>query len=43
VIVGVLAAFVMVDFPATANFLTVEEREYLVWKKSILFFILHWH
>ncbi|VDB96701.1 unnamed protein product [Peniophora sp. CBMAI 1063] len=34
VIVGVTAFFVLVDFPATALFLTPEERSYLVWKKK---------
>jgi hypothetical protein len=34
VLVGVLAAFVLVDFPATAKFLTPEEKSYLIWKKS---------
>ena len=30
VAVGILAAFVLVDYPATATFLTPEEREYIV-------------
>jgi len=34
VLVGILAAFILVDFPATAAFLTPEERSYLVWKKK---------
>ncbi|KAF5349868.1 hypothetical protein D9758_014021 [Tetrapyrgos nigripes] len=32
--VGILAFFYLVDFPVTANFLTPEERAYIVWKKS---------
>lgn len=34
VFVGILALFVMVDFPATAKFLTPEERAYVIWKKK---------
>jgi len=34
VIVGVVAFFVLVDFPATAKFLTPEERAFVVWKKK---------
>ncbi|KAI0033011.1 MFS general substrate transporter [Vararia minispora EC-137] len=34
VVIGVLSAFILVDFPATAKFLTPEERSYLVWKKK---------
>ncbi|KZV75076.1 MFS general substrate transporter [Peniophora sp. CONT] len=34
VIVGVVAFFVVVDFPSTAAFLTPEERSYLVWRKK---------
>ncbi|THH12739.1 hypothetical protein EW146_g7411 [Bondarzewia mesenterica] len=33
-LVGVLALFVFVDFPATAAFLTPEERSFVVWKKK---------
>jgi hypothetical protein len=29
---------VLVDFPATATFLTLEERAYIVWKKSECFY-----
>jgi hypothetical protein len=34
VAVGTLAFFVLVDFPATAKFLTPEERAFIVHKKS---------
>ncbi|KAF8585716.1 MFS general substrate transporter [Ramaria rubella] len=34
VLVGILAAFVLVDFPITASFLTPEEKSYIIWKKS---------
>ncbi|KAF8883084.1 MFS general substrate transporter [Gymnopilus junonius] len=34
VLVGILAAFVLVDFPSTAKFLTPEERSYLVHVKK---------
>lgn len=34
VLVGILALFVLVDFPATAGFLTPEERSYIVWRKK---------
>ncbi|CAA7263446.1 unnamed protein product [Cyclocybe aegerita] len=34
VAVGILAFFVLVDFPATAQFLTLEERSFLVYKKK---------
>ncbi|KAF8507520.1 MFS general substrate transporter [Hysterangium stoloniferum] len=34
ILVGILAAFVLVDFPATAKFLTPEERAYVIWKKK---------
>ncbi|KAJ7282872.1 MFS general substrate transporter [Mycena rebaudengoi] len=34
VAVGILAFFILVDFPATANFLTLEERAYVVWRKK---------
>ncbi|PPR00405.1 hypothetical protein CVT26_009690 [Gymnopilus dilepis] len=34
VVVGILAAFVLVDFPSTATFLTPEERSYLVHVKK---------
>jgi len=34
VAVGIIASFVMVDFPNTATFLTPEERAYVIWKKS---------
>jgi hypothetical protein len=37
VLVGILALFVMVDFPATASFLTPEERSFIVHKKSTYF------
>ena len=33
-VVGVIAFFVLVDFPNTAKFLTPEERAYVIWKKS---------
>ncbi|EJU06610.1 MFS general substrate transporter [Dacryopinax primogenitus] len=35
ILVGILAFFVLVDFPVTAKFLTPEERAYAVWKKSV--------
>ncbi|KAI0340965.1 MFS general substrate transporter [Trametopsis cervina] len=34
VVVGVVAFFVLVDFPDTAHFLTPEERAYVLWKKK---------
>ncbi|KAI0260071.1 MFS general substrate transporter [Gloeopeniophorella convolvens] len=34
VIVGVIALFVMVDFPDTAKFLTPEEAAYVIWRKK---------
>ncbi|KZT08237.1 MFS general substrate transporter [Laetiporus sulphureus 93-53] len=34
VVVGCVAFFMLVDFPSTANFLTPEERTYIVWKKK---------
>ncbi|KAI0055359.1 MFS general substrate transporter [Artomyces pyxidatus] len=34
VLVGILALFVMVDFPSTAKFLTPEEKSYVIWKKK---------
>ncbi|KAF4594385.1 hypothetical protein EYR40_009189 [Pleurotus pulmonarius] len=34
VLVGILAFFVLVDFPDTATFLTQEEREYVIWTKK---------
>jgi sugar phosphate permease len=34
VLVGILAAFVLVDFPSTASFLTPEERAYIIHKKK---------
>ncbi|OCH85119.1 MFS general substrate transporter [Obba rivulosa] len=34
VIVGVIAFFTLVDFPATASFLTPEERAYIIWRKK---------
>lgn len=34
VVVGVLAFFILVDFPVTAKFLTPEERSFVVWKKK---------
>ncbi|EIM87019.1 MFS general substrate transporter [Stereum hirsutum FP-91666 SS1] len=37
VLVGVLALLVLVDFPATAKFLTPEEKAYVIWKKSAFF------
>nr|GAT49245.1 predicted protein [Mycena chlorophos] len=33
-VVGLVAFFVLVDFPATAGFLTPEERSFLVWRKK---------
>ncbi|KAJ7713460.1 MFS general substrate transporter [Mycena olivaceomarginata] len=34
VAVGLLAFFILVDFPATAKFLTLEERSFIVWRKK---------
>ncbi|CAL1714050.1 unnamed protein product [Somion occarium] len=34
VAVGILAFFVLVDFPSTATFLTPEERAFVVWRKK---------
>ncbi|KAJ7723566.1 MFS general substrate transporter [Mycena metata] len=34
VAVGLLAFVVLVDFPSTAEFLTLEERSYIVWRKK---------
>ncbi|KAJ7881432.1 MFS general substrate transporter [Mycena leptocephala] len=34
VIVGFVAFFVLVDFPATATFLTPEQRAFVVWRKK---------
>ncbi|KAJ7045902.1 MFS general substrate transporter [Mycena alexandri] len=34
VAVGLLAFLVLVDFPSTAEFLTLEERSYIVWRKK---------
>lgn len=34
VVVGILAALLLVDYPATATFITHEEREFLAWKKG---------
>ncbi|KAF7358572.1 hypothetical protein MSAN_01195400 [Mycena sanguinolenta] len=34
VLVGILAFFVLVDFPATASFLTLEERSFIVRRKK---------
>ncbi|KAF9039625.1 MFS general substrate transporter [Hymenopellis radicata] len=34
VAIGILAFFVLVDFPATAKFLTPEERAYIVYRKK---------
>ncbi|KAL0946276.1 hypothetical protein HGRIS_012528 [Hohenbuehelia grisea] len=34
VLVGLVAFFVLVDFPATAEFLTPDERAYVVWRKK---------
>ncbi|KAI0319733.1 MFS general substrate transporter [Amylostereum chailletii] len=34
VLVGIIALFVMVDFPATAKFLSPEEKAYIIWKKK---------
>ncbi|ESK89448.1 mfs nicotinic acid transporter tna1 [Moniliophthora roreri MCA 2997] len=34
VVVGIVAFIVLVDFPATASFLTPEERAFVVWKKK---------
>lgn len=33
-VTGVFAFFVMVDFPATAKFLTPEERAFVIWRKK---------
>ncbi|KAF5390065.1 hypothetical protein D9757_003779 [Collybiopsis confluens] len=35
--VGLVALLILVDFPATAKFLTPEERAFVVWKKSNTF------
>lgn len=32
--VGILGFFFLVDFPATASFLTPEERAYIIWRKK---------
>ncbi|KAH8112963.1 MFS general substrate transporter [Phellopilus nigrolimitatus] len=32
--VGMISLFILVDFPATASFLTLEERAYVIWKKK---------
>ncbi|KAJ6545291.1 major facilitator superfamily domain-containing protein [Mycena capillaripes] len=34
VVVGIVAFFVLVDFPVTATFLTPEERAFVMWKKK---------
>ncbi|KAJ7646874.1 MFS general substrate transporter [Roridomyces roridus] len=34
VLVGILAYFVLVDFPTTATFLTPEERTFVIWTKK---------
>ncbi|KAJ7621858.1 MFS general substrate transporter [Mycena polygramma] len=34
VAVGILAFFILVDFPVTAKFLTLEERSFIVWRKK---------
>ncbi|KAJ7680719.1 MFS general substrate transporter [Mycena polygramma] len=34
VLVGLLAFFILVDFPSTASFLTLEERSFIVWRKK---------
>ncbi|KAJ6489526.1 MFS general substrate transporter [Mycena vitilis] len=34
VFVGLLAFFILVDFPSTASFLTLEERSFIVWRKK---------
>ncbi|KAJ6594307.1 MFS general substrate transporter [Mycena capillaripes] len=34
VVVGIVAFFVLVDFPVTATFLTPEERAFVVWRKK---------
>ncbi|KDQ51627.1 hypothetical protein JAAARDRAFT_139858 [Jaapia argillacea MUCL 33604] len=34
VVVGIIALFVLVDFPTTAKFLTPEEKAYIIWRKS---------
>ncbi|CAL1715339.1 unnamed protein product [Somion occarium] len=34
VAVGILGFFLLVDFPATASFLTPEERSYIIWRKK---------
>ncbi|KAL4251559.1 MFS transporter superfamily protein [Abortiporus biennis] len=33
VVVGIISFFILVDFPATASFLTPEEKAYVLWKK----------
>ena len=38
VVVGVIALFVLVDYPATAMFLTPEERAFIVWRQSECYF-----
>lgn len=40
VAVGILAAFMLFDYPATAAFLTPEERAYIIWKKSGCFVLV---
>ncbi|KAK7033226.1 major facilitator superfamily domain-containing protein [Favolaschia claudopus] len=34
VVVGIIGFFVLVDFPATAEFLTPEQRAFVVWRKK---------
>ncbi|KAG0692234.1 MFS general substrate transporter [Suillus ampliporus] len=34
IVVAIIARFVLVDFPDTATFLTLEERAFVVWKKK---------
>ncbi|KAF8063507.1 MFS general substrate transporter [Lyophyllum atratum] len=34
VLAGILALFVMIDFPSTSTFLTREERSYVIWRKK---------
>ncbi|KAK0433430.1 MFS general substrate transporter [Armillaria borealis] len=34
VVIGLFSFFIVVDFPATAKFLTPEERAFVVWKKK---------
>ncbi|KAJ6521968.1 MFS general substrate transporter [Mycena vulgaris] len=34
VVVGFMAFFILVDFPSTASFLTLEERSFIVWRKK---------